>query len=93
MAIDPVSMLRMPPSPSVAAPAVSGFADALGQIIASTEASTAGANQAITAMVHGTGDVHDAMIAMHEAQTTFELTMQVRNKLIQAYQDVMRMTI
>jgi flagellar hook-basal body complex protein FliE len=93
MAIDPISLPPTPPSPSLAKPAVSGFSDALGQIIASTEASTAGANQAITAMVQGTGDVHDAMIAMHEAQVTFELSMQVRNKLIQAYQDVMRMTI
>jgi flagellar hook-basal body complex protein FliE len=93
MAIDPVSLLRMPASPSATAPAASGFADTLGQLIASTEASTAGANQAIAGMMQGTGDVHDAMIAIQKAEMTFELSMQVRNKLVQAYQDVMRMTI
>jgi flagellar hook-basal body complex protein FliE len=94
MAIDPVSLLRMPASPSATAtPAASGFGDALGKLISSTESSTAGANQAIADMVQGTGDVHDAMIAMQKAEMTFELSMQVRNKLVQAYQDVMRMTI
>jgi flagellar hook-basal body complex protein FliE len=30
---------------------------------------------------------------MQHADTTFQLTVQVRNKLVQAYQDVMRMPI
>ena len=97
MAIDPVSPLRLqsPVSATAAttAPAAGGFAAALGQLISSTEASAAGANDAITGMLQGTGDVHDAMIAMQKAQMTLELTVQVRNKLVQAYQDVMRMTI
>jgi flagellar hook-basal body complex protein FliE len=96
MAIDPVSPLPMTPpaSPAAAsAPAGGGFAAALGQLISSTDATAAGANDAVTGMLHGTGDVHDAMIAMQKAQMTLELTVQVRNKLVQAYQDVMRMTI
>jgi flagellar hook-basal body complex protein FliE len=44
-------------------------------------------------MLNKTGDVHDAMIALHEAETTLQLTVQIRNKLVQAYQDVMRMPI
>jgi flagellar hook-basal body complex protein FliE len=44
-------------------------------------------------MVQGTGDVHDAMIAIQRAEMSLELTVQVRNKLAQAYQDVMRMPI
>ena len=44
-------------------------------------------------MLEGTGDVHDAMIALQRAQTTLELTMQVRNKLVAAYQDIMRMPV
>jgi flagellar hook-basal body complex protein FliE len=43
--------------------------------------------------VQGTGDVHDAMIAIQRAEMSLELTVQVRNKLAQAYQDVMRMPI
>ena len=44
-------------------------------------------------MVQGTGDVYEAMIALQRAETTLQLTVQIRNKLVQAYQDVMRMPI
>ena len=44
-------------------------------------------------MLSGTTDVHDAMIALQRAEMTFELTVQMRNKLIQAYQDIMRMPV
>ena len=44
-------------------------------------------------MLDGTGDVHNAMIAMQKAEMNLQLTVQIRNKLVQAYQDVMRMTI
>jgi flagellar hook-basal body complex protein FliE len=94
MAIDPVAPRSLPSLTATATAAPEGgFAEALGQLISSTENSTAGANEAITGMLHGTGDVHDAMIAMQKAEMALELTVQVRNKLMQAYQDVMRMTI
>ena len=48
---------------------------------------------AVANMVEGTGDVHEAMIALQRAETTLQLTVQIRNKLVQAYQDVMRMPI
>ena len=35
----------------------------------------------------------DAMIATQKASVAFEATVQVRNKLIKAYEDVMRMSI
>ncbi len=38
-------------------------------------------------------DVHDAVLAADEAQMSFQLGMQVRNKLIEAYQEVMRMSV
>ena len=36
-------------------------------------------------------DVHSAMIAVQKAELSFQLMMQVRNKIVQAYQDVSRM--
>ena len=97
MAIDAVSPLRLQPvalpSATAAAPDTGGFAATLGNLISSTDAAAAGANTAITGMLQGTGDVHEAMIAMQKAEMTLQLTVQVRNKLVQAYQDVMRMTI
>jgi flagellar hook-basal body complex protein FliE len=70
-----------------------GFAEALGMLVGSVEASTAGANSAVSRMLSKTGDVHDAMIALHHAETSLQLTVQVRNKLVQAYQEIMRMPI
>jgi flagellar hook-basal body complex protein FliE len=77
-------------APSSGAP---GFGDALQAILASVDNTAGEANTAVTGMLDGTGDVHDAMLALQRAQTTLELTIQVRNKLVSAYQDIMRMPI
>ena|SRR6185503_14370019 len=69
------------------------FADTLGQMVGSVEKTAAQANTAVTNMIDKTGDVHDAMIALQRAEMTFQLTVQVRNKLMSAYQDVMKMSI
>lgn len=68
-----------------------GFADSLKGWLDSVNDSAGEANQAVNGMVNGTGDVHTAMIALQRADTMLELTVQVRNKLVSAYQDVMRM--
>jgi flagellar hook-basal body complex protein FliE len=40
----------------------------------------------------GTGvDIHQAMIATQKASMAFELTLSIRNKAVQAYQQVMSM--
>ncbi|BBO66757.1 flagellar hook-basal body complex protein FliE [Desulfosarcina alkanivorans] len=38
-------------------------------------------------------DIHNTMIAMQKAEISFELVMQVRNKLISAYDEIRRMSI
>lgn len=38
-------------------------------------------------------DLHDMMIAMERASTSMQLTMQVRNKLLEAYQEITRMQV
>jgi flagellar hook-basal body complex protein FliE len=38
-------------------------------------------------------DVHDVMIAAEKAGVSFELVMEIRNKLIDAYQEFMRMQV
>jgi flagellar hook-basal body complex protein FliE len=40
-----------------------------------------------------TTDVHRVMIAMQKAEMTLNLAMQFRNKIIQAYEEVMRMQV
>lgn len=38
-------------------------------------------------------DVHSAMIAMQKAGLSFQMVMQVRNKLVEAYHEIMRMQV
>lgn len=50
------------------------------------------ANTAVNGLMTGTGvDVHTAMIATEKADMAFELALAVRNKAVQAYQQVMSM--
>jgi len=98
MAIEAITALTMtPPVGPTAAPspagaaAPSGFGDALRQLTTAVEGSAGEANDAVGRMLQGTGDVHEAMIAMQRADTMLQLTVQIRNKLVQAYQDIMRM--
>ncbi|MCC7353536.1 MAG: flagellar hook-basal body complex protein FliE [Anaerolineae bacterium] len=39
------------------------------------------------------GDLHNALITVEEASLAFQLALQVRNKAIEAYQEVMRMQV
>ncbi len=38
-------------------------------------------------------EIHDLKIAMERASTAMQLTLQVRNKLLEAYQEIMRMQV
>jgi flagellar hook-basal body complex protein FliE len=51
------------------------------------------ANGAVGRMLDKSGDVHDAMIALQRAEMSLQLTVQIRNKLMTAYQDIMRMPV
>lgn len=82
-----------------AAPAVSavagqgGFAESLSRLVDSVEDSGQQANDAVAGMLDKTGEVHDAMIALQRAEMSLQLTVQIRNKLVQAYHDIMRMPV
>lgn len=40
-----------------------------------------------------TDNLHDVMIAMERASIALELTIAIRNKLVEAYQEIMRMQV
>jgi flagellar hook-basal body complex protein FliE len=77
----------------VSAESASGFGASLNRLTSDVDTSTRDANTAVSRMLDGTGDVHEAMIALQKAETTLELTVQMRNKFVQAYQDIMRMPV
>jgi flagellar hook-basal body complex protein FliE len=51
------------------------------------------ANHSVQEMIAGRLDVHQAMIAMEQANISFRLMVQVRNKMMAAYDEIMRMQI
>jgi flagellar hook-basal body complex protein FliE len=44
-------------------------------------------------MTGETEDLHTTMIAVQKADVSFQMMMQVRNKIVQAYQEIMRMQV
>jgi flagellar hook-basal body complex protein FliE len=52
------------------------------------------ASEAIQQMVgEGKGDLQDTMIALEKADVSFRLMMQIRNKVLDAYQEIIRMQV
>jgi len=50
------------------------------------------ASDAVTGLLNGQGvEIHDAMIATQKADMAFELALQVRNKAVGAYQQMLSM--
>jgi flagellar hook-basal body complex protein FliE len=70
-----------------------GAGSAFSTMLNAVQASGAEANTAALGMLDGTIDVHDAMIALQRADMTFQLSVQIRNKLVSAYQEIMRMPV
>jgi flagellar hook-basal body complex protein FliE len=76
---------------SSAAPQVS-FSDALSSAVNQVESSQATAQStAMDLLANGTGDVHSVALAAQRAELSMELFQQVRNKFVQAYQEIMKM--
>jgi flagellar hook-basal body complex protein FliE len=52
------------------------------------------ADQAIQQLAgEGKGDLQETMIALEKADVSFRLMMQIRNKVLEAYQEIMRMQV
>ncbi|MPS68736.1 MAG: flagellar hook-basal body complex protein FliE [Novosphingobium sp.] len=78
---------------TTAAPA-QGFADTLKSALDGVNAVQSRADGVTEAYQRGeVTDVAKVMLARQEAGVAFEATMQVRNKLLSAYQDIMRMGV
>jgi len=68
------------------------FAGMLQTMMQQTSALDQKASQAVTGLLNGSGvEIHDAMIATQKADMAFELALQVRNKAVGAYQQMMGM--
>jgi flagellar hook-basal body complex protein FliE len=72
----------------------SGFSDALLSAVNEVNTMHQTADKAIQNVQAGnTGSLHEAMIALEKADISFRTMLTVRNKLIEAYQEIMRMQV
>ena len=68
------------------------FRDMLGSAINQVEGARTSANQSIDKFLSGDGeDLHSTILASQRADLEFQMFMQVRNKVISAYQEIMKM--
>ncbi len=93
--VDRSSLLQSLRAPDPAAPSAGvpagGFASALDGALNSVNASQQKAESLSAAYERGDEvDIAKVMLARQEAGVAFEATLQVRNKLLSAYQDIMR---
>jgi flagellar hook-basal body complex protein FliE len=71
------------------------FGDALTQALTSVSQNQAKASQMQreVQLDNPTVSIEETMVAMQKAQIGFQATLQVRNKLVQAYSDIMNMQV
>jgi flagellar hook-basal body complex protein FliE len=81
-------------SPATGATAGSSFDGFLGNMVSEVTAKQAAAGEAVKdVMAGGSMPLHKAMIAVQEASVSFQLMVEVRNKLLESYQELMRMQV
>ncbi|MCF7707893.1 MAG: flagellar hook-basal body complex protein FliE [Verrucomicrobia bacterium] len=79
---------------SVAKAGESGFHNIYSELIAGVADKQKQADQAVEGVLKGENtSLHQAMIAMEEASLSFKLMVEVRNKLLESYQELMRMQV
>jgi flagellar hook-basal body complex protein FliE len=95
--MNPVGLRILPAEVDFATPlkssqTESGFGDVLQEAVRQVDDLQSNATMKVQELVAGQGgDVHTAMIAVEQADLTFQLMMQVRNKVVAAYQEISRM--
>jgi flagellar hook-basal body complex protein FliE len=70
------------------------FGAVLSESLAAVNQLQAEADQATEALATGRGiSLHETMIALERADLSFRLMMQVRNKIVEAYQEILRIQV
>ena len=83
-------------SPNIlnAGTASSSFSNVLGQMVQEVNAKQATAGESVNGLLTGQNvNLHQAMVAMEEANVSFQLMVEVRNRLLDSYQELMRMQV
>lgn len=87
-------MIQMPSLAQAATQPGSGFQNALQAAVGQAENSRAAADASIQKFVSGgEQELHSTILATQKAELQFEMLMQVRNKVVSAYEEIMRMQL
>ncbi len=83
---------RMIPSPAAPKPQPSGpsFGNLLKEAIQQVNDVEKGSQGELQKFLGNESDLHSVMIALEKADLSFQVMMQVRNKIVQAYQEIMK---
>lgn len=82
------------PTAAVTPSPAAGFGDWFSQEVGAVNQSLINADNDIKKVIVGESQsLHEVMIHMEEAKLSFQLLAQVRNRLLEAYQEVMRMQV
>ena len=94
----PSSSLRILPAETGVSTASAGnssqpdFRELLSSAVDDIQQLESQAETKVDGVLQGNGsDVHSALIAVEKADLTFQLMMQVRNKIVSAYEEISRM--
>ncbi|GGJ80428.1 flagellar hook-basal body complex protein FliE [Pseudomonas matsuisoli] len=95
MQMDAMARAKPAPATSVQEAGAPSFADMLGQAVGKVADVQSQASSLANAFEMGTQgvDITDVMIASQKASVSMTAMTQVRNKLVQAYQDIMQMPV
>lgn len=74
--------------------AATGFGDMLKSMVDKVDESQAAGDKAVQMLQSGEAKhLHEVMIAVEEADVSLRLAVQIRNKALTAYEEIMRMQI
>ena len=90
----PVTPAEQPGALAPSQPSGDSFSTMLGKMVEEVNGKQITASQTVNSLQAG-GDVslHQAVISMEEANVSFQLMVEVRNKLLDAYQEIMKMQV
>jgi flagellar hook-basal body complex protein FliE len=78
---------------SVASASGAGFAETLGGALQKVDQMQLDADAQAEKVAMGGGNLHEMSLSLEKADVSMRLAMKVRNKLIDAYQEIMRMSV
>ena len=70
-----------------------GFTDALASAVKEVDQLQTGADHEADKLAHGAGNLHETALALEKADLTMRVATKVRNRLVDAYAEIMRMSV